>query len=264
MKSFITTIAVFGSVCSMLVPLVQIETAIAAPSLLHLNQSVRIQPQILAFTDISGVDGETEIRQLAQLGVLEPASGGFRPRSSITRAEFITWLVKSYNALQTHNVRKPTLIRLPDRSRSAFRDVSPSHPAFRYIQAAYDAGFLAGYEDGTFRPDAVLTREEMIVLKSPVDSRGSGNSSRSAESLRNFIQQTKGFQDADRMSERYLTHIAFDLGNAASGRNFERVYGARSRYEPQKAVSRAEAAVALSQFRRAGTAAQAIEKLNRR
>lgn len=268
MKKRVIAIALSGMVCAMLTPILLTEQALTQTTLnlssLQRDPSFRVQPHHLAFADINGSYGETEIRQLAQLGVFEITSGNFQPSGSITRAEFVTWLVKTYNLLQTHNTRTPTPIRVSDRRTSAFRDVSPSHPAFQYIQAAQDAGFLAGYEDGTFRPNTALTREEMIVLKSPFDSKTSGNSSRSAKSLRAFIQKTKGFRDANQITERYLTHIAFDLGNAASGRNFERVYGMRQRYEPQKAVTRAEAAVVLAQFRKVGTVEQALTRRDRR
>lgn len=41
-----------------------------------------------------------------------------------------------------------------------FSDVPEDHWAFEYIKAFADIGVLAGYEDGTFRPDAPVTRAE--------------------------------------------------------------------------------------------------------
>lgn len=219
--------------------------------------------QTLSFADIQGVYGGKEIRQLSQLGVIEVGNENFFPSSPITRSQFVTWLVKTYNILQTHNTRKPAPIILPNHKNTAFPDVPLDHPAFLYIQAAYDAGFLAGYEDSRFRPDADLTREEMIVLKSLLDSPGTVNSNRSVKSLRSFIQKTKGFTDADQINERYLNRIAFDLGNAASTRNFQRVYGSTRLFAPQKAVTKAEAAVVISEFRKAGTVSEALDKINR-
>ncbi|UKO95846.1 S-layer homology domain-containing protein [Nostoc sp. UHCC 0870] len=208
-----------------------------------------------SFTDIAGFPGETEIRQLAELGVLETTSGQFKPQASITRGQFVSWLVKTYNQLH----KKP--ITIPQNTRSAFPDLASSHPHFNFIQAAYNAGFLAGFDDGNFRPDDILTREQMIALKTTLDSTGRDN--RSPAALRNFIGKTKGFSDVEQISERYLSHIAFDLGNAASGRNFARVYGTTRIYAPQKAVTRAEAAVLLSRFRKGGTVEQALKRRNR-
>ncbi len=208
------------------------------------------------FTDIAGVSGETEIKQLAALGVLETTSGQFEPQAPITRGQFVAWLVKTYNQLH----KEP--IRPPQNTSSAFSDVSSSDTHFTFIQAAYNAGFLAGFDDGNFRPDDILTREQMIALKTTLDSTGRDN--RSPATLRNFIGKTKGFTDVEEISERYLSHIALDLGNAASGRNFTRVYGTTTRiYAPQKAVTRAEAVLLLSRFRKGGTVEQALKRRNR-
>ncbi|HIK08489.1 MAG TPA: S-layer homology domain-containing protein [Trichormus sp. M33_DOE_039] len=208
------------------------------------------------FTDITDVVGQTEIRQLAQLGVLETTSGQFKPQAPITRGQFVAWLIKTYNELH----KKQILI--PQNIRSAFPDVASSHPHFNFIQAAYNAGFLAGFDDGNFRPDEILTREQMIALKTSIDS--TVRSSRSSDTLRNFIGKTKGFTDVEQISERYLPYIAFDLGNAASTINFIRVYGTTTRtYAPQKPVTRAEAAILLSHFRKGGTVEQALKRRNR-
>ncbi|WP_414575154.1 S-layer homology domain-containing protein [Anabaena sp. CCY 9402-a] len=208
------------------------------------------------FTDIAGVSGETEIRQLAALGVLESTSGQFKPQAPITRGQFVAWLVKTYNQLH----KEP--ITIPENTSSAFPDVASSDSHFTFIQAAYNAGFLASFDDGNFRPDDLLTREQMIALKTTLDSTGRDN--RSPATLRNFIGKTKGFTDVEEISEKYLSHIAFDLGNAATSRNFTRVYGMTTRiYAPQKAVTRAEAAVLLSRFRKGGTVEQALKRRNR-
>ncbi|WP_242040290.1 S-layer homology domain-containing protein [Anabaena subtropica] len=220
------------------------------------NHSDISQLKSLTFTDISGVRGEKEIQQLAELGVLETTSSEFQPLASITRGQFVVWLLKTYNKLH----REP--IRLPQGTLSAFPDVPSSHPHFTFIQAAHDAGYLAGFEDGNFRPDEVLTREQMIVLKTRLDT-NVAPSTRSPNNLRNFIGKTKGFTDANQISERYLLHIAFDLGNGASNFNFARVYGKTRIFAPQKAVTRAEAAIILSRFRKGGTVERSLQRRSR-
>ncbi|MCG6134298.1 MAG: S-layer homology domain-containing protein [Nostoc sp. LLA-1] len=217
---------------------------------------IKISQLLTPFTDIEGVHGETEIQQLAELGVIETASGEFQPLAPMTRGEFITWLVKTYNELH----RDP--IRLPQGGTPSFPDVPVSHSYFTYIQAAHDAGYLAGFEDGNLRPDAALTREQMIVLKTSLDA-NVAPSSRSPESLRNFIGRTRGFTDANQISERYLLKIAFDLGNGASNFNFAHVYGKTQVFAPQKPVTRAEAAIVLSRFRKGGTVERALQIRNR-
>ena len=208
------------------------------------------------FTDISGLYGETEILQLAELGVIS-ATPEFQPLAPISRSQFIAWMVRSYNELH------PNPIRLPAASASPFPDVPATHPHGTYIQAARDAGLLAGFDDGSFRPDEILTREHMIVLKTFVDTTARDNGSRSTESLFNYLSRTRGISDADRMSAELLWYIAFDQGNAASARNFERIYGRTHIYGPQEPVTRAEAAVLLSQFRRGITAERELQRRQR-
>ncbi len=242
-----------------LAPIIHSSIVLATPTNVELSKpSVA---NIIAFSDIQGVRGESEILQLSQLGVLEADSNKFYPLAPITRSQFVTWLVKTYNLLQTHNNRVPALIRLPDTRTSSFTDVPSSHPAFSYIQAAYNAGFLVGYEDGTFKPNNNLTREEMIVMKSSLDSGASGKSNRSVKSFRNYLAKTRGFTDANEIGDLYLNHISFDLGNAAGGKNFQRVYGSTRLYEPKKVVNKAEAAILISKFRKAGTVSNALKKI---
>ncbi len=45
-----------------------------------------------------------------------------------------------------------------------FPDVLCDYWAYDYIQWAYDIGIINGYTDGTFHPDAPITRAEMIVM----------------------------------------------------------------------------------------------------
>jgi hypothetical protein len=217
------------------------------------NYVLAQSPNLEKFIDITGVYGEKEIQQLTQLGVIEAKSNQFQPSTAITRGEFVTWLVKTYNELHENP------IRLSETSVSAFPDVVTSSPHFIYIQAAYDAGFLAGFSDGNFRPDEVLTREQAIAIKAPLETTGAGKDSRSPDKLRIFMQKTKGFQDAAAMSDEFIPYLAFDFGNAAGGKNFQRVYGTTTIYAPQKPVTKAEAAVILSKFRKGEVIEQVLE-----
>ena len=45
-----------------------------------------------------------------------------------------------------------------------FNDVKQTHWASEYIGAMEAAGILSGYNDGSFRPNASLSREEMATL----------------------------------------------------------------------------------------------------
>lgn len=46
----------------------------------------------------------------------------------------------------------------------AFSDVSEEHWAYEQIISLKDSGIINGYDDGTFRPDASVTREEFVKM----------------------------------------------------------------------------------------------------
>ena len=45
-----------------------------------------------------------------------------------------------------------------------FSDVDKSLWSADYIYSAYKAGYIDGYEDGTFRPDSPITRAEAVKI----------------------------------------------------------------------------------------------------
>ena len=81
--------------------------------------------------------------------------GNFRLSDNITRAEFTKVSVaaskyKDYVA--------------PNAYISPFKDVKYTHWAAPYVKVALDNGIMAGYEDGSFRPDKNVTIEEIITV----------------------------------------------------------------------------------------------------
>ncbi|MCC7196965.1 S-layer homology domain-containing protein [Candidatus Peregrinibacteria bacterium] len=47
---------------------------------------------------------------------------------------------------------------------AVFDDVPPSHPFYDPIQSMYDKNVTKGYSDGTFRPDQLVTRAELMKM----------------------------------------------------------------------------------------------------
>ncbi|MBB6673255.1 fibronectin type III domain-containing protein [Cohnella nanjingensis] len=77
--------------------------------------------------------------------------GTFKPNAGVNRAEMAVMLTR--------------LLGAEDPGASAgFRDVAPSHWAVSGISAAAARGWMKGYPDSSFRPDAKLTRAEMAAL----------------------------------------------------------------------------------------------------
>lgn len=105
------------------------------------------------FDDISGHWAEETIRQAASAGIATGyEDGSFKPNRTVTRAEFAVMLM---NALKSSG----------EESELAFEDAA-NIPAWARIAVALavQAGIITGYEDGTFRPDDVITRAEMAAM----------------------------------------------------------------------------------------------------
>ena len=111
--------------------------------------------QPCAFRDIDGHWAETEITSLKTLEVLNGyGDGSFRPSASITRAEFVTALVRAMASQGLLTVTAET---------SAFTDVQGTW-AEKYVAIAADKGIVNGYGDDRFCPDQNITREEIAVI----------------------------------------------------------------------------------------------------
>ena len=77
--------------------------------------------------------------------------GTFRPMENISRQHVISIIDKLLDAQ-------------PVREAKAFTDVPASHPYYDAIQNAYRAGIINGYQDGTFKPDAPVTRAQIAKI----------------------------------------------------------------------------------------------------
>jgi hypothetical protein len=78
------------------------------------------------------------------------ADGTFRPALAVTRGQMATFLA---NALGLDPV-----------AGARFSDVDDGHPHAGTVNAIADAGVAQGFPDGTFRPDAPVTRAQMATF----------------------------------------------------------------------------------------------------
>lgn len=93
----------------------------------------------------------TYISTLANAGVIvDSANGYFRPNEAITRAELAAMIAQFAKVDLTKSV--------------SFNDVLANHWASKEIAIAAKMGWINGYPDGSFRPDATITRAEMITM----------------------------------------------------------------------------------------------------
>lgn len=117
----------------------------------------------LRFKDINNSDFKSYIEYLAtHKGTIKNdtyANQGvvnnteyFNPNNSITRAEFVKMLVRSLGC----NYQSEKGV--------TFSDVDPNMWYAEYINFAVKQGWVNGYKDGTFRPNAAITRQEAAKI----------------------------------------------------------------------------------------------------
>jgi hypothetical protein len=176
----------------------------------------------------------------------------------VSRREYARWLFAVNNRL--YSDRAAQQIRSGQASQPAFRDVFPSDPDFAAIQGLAEAGIIPSSLSGdptvvAFRPDAQLTREAMLLWKVPMDTR-QPLPTVSVDS----IKQTWGFQDAARIEPSAQRAILADFQNGDLS-NIRRVFGYTTLFQPQKPVTRAEAAATLWYFGYQGNGVSAKDAL---
>ncbi len=228
-------------------------------------------PDAQEFSDLNTAPQELRqhIQDLAKLGVLskpsqstksiDPASNQFAPAKTITRREYASWLVNANNAMYANNPAKQ--IRLASTStQSAFSDVPTKDPNFPVIQGLAEAGLIPSSLSGDstavlFRPDAPLTREQLVLWKLPLDTR-------QALPTANLdaVKQTWGFQDVGKIDPKALRAVLADFQNGEQA-NIRRVFGYTTLFQPKKPVTRAEAAAALWYFGTQGEGISAVDAL---
>lgn len=79
-------------------------------------------------------------------------SDTFEPNAPLTRAMVVTIMGRAAG------------IQASDYTGTSFKDVAAGKWYAPYVKWGSDQGLVAGYEDGTFRPDQNVTREEMVSL----------------------------------------------------------------------------------------------------
>lgn len=138
------------------------------------------------------------------------ANGTFEPDQNMTRAEVTTMfarlLAEKMAADQTYS--------------NTFSDVAKSHWAANYIGYMQQFGIITGYADGSFRPDASVTRAEFAAI---------------ASRFERLTEGTKSFSDVP------SSHWAAKYINFAATRGWVNGY-ADGTFRPNNSITRAEVA----------------------
>jgi hypothetical protein len=183
-----------------------------------------------AATDLAGTPHEEVIQDLISLNLVSMDQRSFHPMNTLTRGEFVTWLVKTWN--RTHNDNNN--LRYISSESVSFPDVTSEDPAYSYIQMLARTGYIYGYEDGSFKPNQAITREEMLYMAD-----GIHKMQREAPSAYYHDLLKKVYLDGDQADLKYVRAI-YDN----QYRN-QYVWGKTELLKPKEQVKRYEAALLL-------------------
>jgi len=182
-----------------------------------------------SFPDVDGHWAEIDIRHLVSRGMLKGyPDGTFRPDRAVTRVEFTVMLARLMGAGGSG-------AELP------YRDVGDiPRWAKNTVALAHNRGLVGGYEDDTFRPYALITREEAASL------------------LVRACDILKGIPDLPGESPPYADREAISdwaRDNVKKARQLGLLTGrSENRFAPRANITRAETAAALNRLLTALTA----------
>jgi len=110
------------------------------------------QAQTVTFSDVSSdYWAKGFIQELANRGILSGfPDGSFRPNQPVTRAQFAAMVRQAFR-------------KSPMRPAVSFTDVPETYWAIGAVREAYTTGFMSGFPEGNFLPDANISRSQVLV-----------------------------------------------------------------------------------------------------
>lgn len=102
-------------------------------------------------SDIVGHWAQMQVQSMLDRGNASGfPDGTFRPDDSLTRAQFMSMVNRTFGLTNMAPIN--------------FSDVQPGDWFYNDVAIAMANGYIAGYGDGTMRPNAPITRQEMAVI----------------------------------------------------------------------------------------------------
>ncbi|WP_157685434.1 glycerophosphodiester phosphodiesterase family protein [Paenibacillus donghaensis] len=133
------------------------------------------------FSDLNGHWAKQQVEQLVNKLLLNGTGDGrFEADRAVTRAEFTTMLTRALALPSATDVANP----------AAWQDVMPADWFAGDVSAAAAAGLISGFGDGTFRPDAKVTRSEQAAILARalhfIGQNGTATAAEASPSLESF------------------------------------------------------------------------------
>lgn len=177
-----------------------------------------------SFADVSGHWSQADVELLASKLVVQGVTDtAFAPDADMTRAEFAALLVRSLG------------LPIEDGGTTAFTDVSQEDWFYGVVEAASNAGLITGYEDGSFKPENTITREQMaLMLSRALKVAG--------KSVKDASDAMAGFADRDEVGAWAEKAVGQMVKSGIIGGMSE------TALEPKQNATRAQATVMLKRF----------------
>jgi len=109
----------------------------------------------VTFNDIEKALYKANIEEMASKGVITGYANKFEPAKNLTRAEFVTLVVRAFKLEDATAV-------------SNFKDVKKTDWYYASVSAAVKSGLVAGRPDKTFAPNEKVSRQDMAVIAANV------------------------------------------------------------------------------------------------
>ncbi|CAH1207566.1 hypothetical protein PAECIP111892_02925 [Paenibacillus auburnensis] len=177
----------------------------------------------VSFTDLGNVAwAASAIKELTAKGILQGVGGNsFAPLKEVTRAEFITMIVRAFN--------------LPLENASAtFSDVATTDWAYSYVAAGVQNGLVGGVGVGKFEPSRSITREEMAIIAANALTKFKGKSVTDTDAILANFKDKSSIASYSKNAVALLTQEGIVKGMTDST------------FVPKGIANRAQAAVIIS------------------
>ncbi|TVX93821.1 S-layer homology domain-containing protein [Paenibacillus agilis] len=135
------------------------QTTADGATMVHIKDHVATEIYMLvsskpSFKDTAGHWAQSSIEHMAAKQIVKGVGvSGFNPNGKVTRAEFAAMLVRAAGWKSSSELKLTN-----------FKDVQAGDWFAGAVQVAAERGLVKGMQDGTFQPDAPITREQMAVM----------------------------------------------------------------------------------------------------
>ncbi|KAG0491637.1 hypothetical protein HPP92_004690 [Vanilla planifolia] len=203
---------------------------------------------------VPAVVDQVQSQALAALQVLKVIESDVQPGDLCTRREYARWLVSASSVLSRNPTSKiyPAMY-VENVTELAFNDVTPEDPDFACIQGLAEAGIISSrfslsdmkgsssenQDPFFFFPESPVSRQDLVSWKMALEKR------KLPEVDRNHLYQQSSFLDIDSIDTAAWPALVADFSSGEHG-IICLAFGYTRLFQPNKPVTKAQAAIALS------------------